>query len=95
VNRVIDVEIPRRFPGLERHHTPHSDHFFNLLRPLFRTYVPSDAEYDRLFDRFEYLRTLVAVDLTGRVHSAGSAGTSGGRRRPSSRSSMMNSRKWA
>jgi SIR2-like domain len=43
--------------------TPASDHVFALLRDDFRELLPDDDEYSAVFDRFEYLISLVNIDL--------------------------------
>lgn len=43
-------------------HTPMSDHQFEILRDPLREYLPSDAEYDQMFDWFEYLLCLSHCD---------------------------------
>ena len=43
--------------------TPASDHIFALLRDDFRELLPDDDEYSAAFDRFEYLISLVTIDL--------------------------------
>ena len=60
---VMPQEIAQRFiPGMERHHTPVSDHLFNILRqPLIRL-LPIDSQYERVFADFEYLWCLLHVD---------------------------------
>ena len=55
---IIDHNIARKLPGLERHHTPVSDLLFDVLREPLRALVPSDSEYQELFDRFEYLNAI-------------------------------------
>jgi hypothetical protein len=46
-------------------YAPTSEHFFAVLREPFRFLLPHEREYQRCFDRFEYLRALLEVDLTG------------------------------
>ena len=43
--------------------TPASDHIFALFREDFRELLPDDDEYSAVFDRWEYLISLVNVDL--------------------------------
>jgi SIR2-like domain len=45
-----------------------SHHIQNLLRPMFAEYLPSESEYLRTFDRFEYLAALVFADLYEKEH---------------------------
>ncbi len=42
-------------PGLERHHTPCSDHLFEVLKPLLDDLLFLGPEYERAFDTFEVL----------------------------------------
>ena len=59
---VLENDWARKLPGLERHHTPMSDRLFEILREPLREFVPSDQRYDELFDRFEYLMSLIYFD---------------------------------
>jgi len=61
---VLDDALAKQLPGLERHHTPISDRLYLVLRDATREVVPSDAEYEPFFDRFEYLWALLHVDAT-------------------------------
>lgn len=47
--------------------TPASDHIFSVLRADFRDLVPDDADFDDLFDRFEYLVSLANVDYRDKL----------------------------
>ena len=47
---------------LANRHTPLSDRLFEILREPLRSYIPSDSEYDRTFDWFEYLLCLCHCD---------------------------------
>ena len=61
---VVKEEVAQRLTGDERRHfTPVSDHFFGVLREPLRELLPRDADYEKYFDRFEQLFTLVAGDL--------------------------------
>lgn len=44
--------------------TPLNDHLDKLLRESLRAVLPSDIEYQRYFDRFEYLLALVYTDYS-------------------------------
>jgi len=59
----VDHRVAQRLPGLERRHTPLSDHLVEVLRPWLAELIPLEAEYERQFDRFEYLLGLVHFDL--------------------------------
>jgi SIR2-like domain len=43
--------------------TPASDHLHQILRDSMRSLIPDDNAYDDLFDRLEYLLTLVYFDI--------------------------------
>lgn len=59
--RVVDSAIlENRRAGFG---TPVSNHLHKLLRDPIRPLIPEDNEYDDLFDRFEYLFTLVHFDI--------------------------------
>jgi hypothetical protein len=84
---VLDDRLAKQIPGLERRHTPVSDHLYAALRDAMRDILPSDQEYAAAFDRFEYLWALMHVDATlGTDHwhdGWGPVGRFGWRRRPS------------
>lgn len=60
---VMEKGIGHLLPGLDRHHTPVSDHLFSTLRGPLREFIASDEDYQDTFDRFEYLFGLVHADL--------------------------------
>jgi hypothetical protein len=60
---VIDGDILKQRPELERHGTPISDHLFGLLKESLELCAIDEVEYQRAFDRFEYLYALVHGDL--------------------------------
>jgi hypothetical protein len=45
-----------------QYYTPGSDRVFNLFVPIFQKYLPSVADFENLFDRFEFLNALVLAD---------------------------------
>jgi hypothetical protein len=59
----LSPEIGRLLPGMERRHTPVSDHLAQVLRDPLRDILPSDYDYDDVFDRFEYTLALVCAWL--------------------------------
>lgn len=65
---VMNTDVGRLLPGLERHHTPVSDHLHALLREPMRQYKAADDEYQRTFDTFEYLLALVYADIVRREY---------------------------
>ena len=60
---VIDVKSGQYLPGMERRYTPVSERFFQVLRNQLKDFLPDDVEYERHFDRFEYMFALVEADL--------------------------------
>jgi hypothetical protein len=61
---VLDHRAAQSLPGLDRRHTPLSDHLAEVIRPWLAELIPFDAEFERQFDRFEFLLGLVHFDLT-------------------------------
>ncbi len=59
----LDYNIARQLPGYERHHTAMNDRVIEVLREPLREYLPADSDYDDAFDRFEYLVSLVHLDM--------------------------------
>ena len=49
--------------GYENHFNPISMHLFKVLREPLRDILPQDVDYQKCFDRFEYLLGLAYVDL--------------------------------
>jgi hypothetical protein len=60
---VLDQQRGRTLPGMDRRFSPTSDYLQKQLRIPFREVVPDDQDYDLLFDHYEYLFCLVAMDL--------------------------------
>jgi SIR2-like domain len=60
---VMETDVGRLLPGMDRRHTPVSDYLQVNLRSPLRDYIPGDEEYQATFDRFEYLLALVHADL--------------------------------
>jgi hypothetical protein len=56
------LERQHQNEALTKTHTPLSDHLFTVLRDPLREYLPSDGEYHRTFDWFEYLLCLCHCD---------------------------------
>lgn len=59
---ILGDEIPGVETGDKNAEAAASDYLHHVLRPLVREFLPSDADYDEAFDRFEYLTALVWVD---------------------------------
>jgi len=68
-SRVAEPAVARRLPGMAGRHTPLSDRLFEGLREPLRVFLPDARQYERSFDRFEYLLALAHADLarTGRA----------------------------
>jgi hypothetical protein len=71
--RVIDHDLANK---VWKQHSvvPVSEHFLKVLREPFRTLLFDDGQYERCFDRFEYLKSLIEVDVTGDVQTLGRYG---------------------
>jgi hypothetical protein len=63
-DNVIDPNWARLLPNLERRRTPTSDHLYQVLRKPFAEVLPDDIEYQKAFDRYEYLFALIFTDLS-------------------------------
>jgi hypothetical protein len=55
-------------------YVPMSEHLFKVLREPFRVWLHDERRYQRCFDRFEYLRSLLEVDVIGEVQTVGRYG---------------------
>lgn len=64
-------DVAQMLPNMETRYTPVSDYLFNKLRETLREYIPRDEDYLANFDRFEYLLSLVHVDLTRKERGDG------------------------
>jgi hypothetical protein len=51
-------------PGFDRHKTPLSDRLHDVLRDPLRPYLPDDEDFERMFDRFEYVLNVVSLSAT-------------------------------
>ena len=60
--KVMKFDVGRTLPGMAKRSTPVSEHIRDYLRPKIKDLVPREDQYDRLFDRFEYLLALVCAD---------------------------------
>ena len=60
---VTDSRAMKQLPAVKNHKTPVSDYLCEVLREQLREFLPGDVEYERCFDRFEYLLGLVYVDI--------------------------------
>jgi hypothetical protein len=60
---VINTDLGHWIPGREKEFTPTNNYLFDFLKPIMKEYIQEEREYDDLFDRFEYLQSLVIADL--------------------------------
>jgi hypothetical protein len=60
----IDHNAAKRLPGLEKRHTPISDHLCDVMRPWVEELEPDQGSYERMFDRWEYVLGLAMFDMT-------------------------------
>lgn len=60
---VTDRGAMQQLPAVKNRKTPTSDYLCEVLREQLREFLPGDVEYERCFDRFEYLLGLVYVDI--------------------------------
>jgi hypothetical protein len=60
----VDHQLAQQLPGLERRHTPMSDHLVDVLRPWLTNFQPHEMAFELAFDRFEYLLGLSMFDAT-------------------------------
>jgi hypothetical protein len=67
----IEHRVAQQLPGLDRRHTPVSDHLVEVLRPWLEELEPDQGSYEWAFDRFEYLFGLIAYDISRQERSAG------------------------
>lgn len=47
----------------QREYTPASNRIFDILRPILSEYLPSEDQYEQVFDHFEYLLALAFFDI--------------------------------
>jgi len=66
VARALDWKALNQCSGGEQVKTPSSDRLHANLRNTLRAFVPNDLDYDKVFDRFEYLFSLVYLDAQER-----------------------------
>jgi hypothetical protein len=60
---VMEQKHGQQLPGMDRRYTPLSDHLYEVLRNVLRDILPDEAQYQKCFDRFEYLYALVYADF--------------------------------
>lgn len=72
-HRVIDRDSFNKAMGQNRY-APLSEHLFSVLREPLRTLLPDDRQYQKCFDRFEYMKCLLEAAVTGDPQAIGSFG---------------------
>jgi SIR2-like domain len=65
--RIMQNNVGHLLPGMDKRYTPLSDHLYSYLRDCLRPFLADDAAYDGMFDEFEYLMALVAMDVSIQV----------------------------
>ena len=63
---VIDEALIRQIPEYKNLKTPISQYLYKLIREPLRELLPDDQDYEKQFDRFEYLLALLHVYDSGR-----------------------------
>jgi hypothetical protein len=66
---VIEQNIGRLLPNMDRRWTPASDYLVEILQPHLREYIPEQREFEEKFDRLEYLISLVILDHSLQISS--------------------------
>ncbi len=69
IEEVVDPKIAHEANNSGRDATPVSDYLASFLREPFRDIIPRDRTFDTCFDRFEYILTLVRLDLRAQLRS--------------------------
>lgn len=66
--KVIDNDLAKQLPTMHRPTliAPMSEYLLRVLRGAFSALIPAQVDYERVFDRFEYLSALIQADLTSR-----------------------------
>jgi hypothetical protein len=62
-DKVMQQSVAKNLAGMQGLHTPLSAHLYKVLRESLREFLPQDSDYEKCFDRFEYLLGLVHADL--------------------------------
>ena len=74
---VMEDKLGCLLRGMDRHHTPVSDHLYVKLYGSLREFLPREEDYQDAFDRFEYMLGLVHADLNRRESKNGWCGPVG------------------
>lgn len=64
--RIVSSTVATELPEIGRRYTSISDRVWAILRTPLREHIPDDVQYDRLFDRFEFIRSLMLFDVATR-----------------------------
>lgn len=64
---VMSVEDGKSLPNMKNRLTPISDYLFENNKELLREYIPNNSDYEKIFDRFEYILGLVYANEIQRV----------------------------
>lgn len=59
---VMEGDVANSLRIEKREYTPLSNYLFTLLKPKFADITPLDEEYEELFNKFEYLLSIVIAD---------------------------------
>ncbi|HWU42967.1 MAG TPA: SIR2 family protein, partial [Bdellovibrio sp.] len=65
--QILDQRSGQQFPDKDRKYTPINNLVFETLRPYFIELLPTDDDFEKAFDRFEYLAAMVYVDVIPRL----------------------------
>jgi hypothetical protein len=76
-SQVMETSTGHWLPGMDRRYTPLSDYLYGKLREPLREYLPSDEEYQFIFDRVEYLLGLLYADQSRKEYQGGWVGPYG------------------
>lgn len=61
------------WPGTAKRKLPLNDHIHRVLKPVFAELIPSETDYDNLFDRLEYLLALAFNGVLQQLKDSDSA----------------------
>ena len=66
--KVIDHGLAKSLPTMPRERliAPMSEYLLNALREPFASLIPAQLDYEKVFDRFEYLSALIQSDMSAR-----------------------------
>jgi hypothetical protein len=61
---VMENRFAQLLPGKAGHFTPLSEHLYEILREPLRELLPEDKQYERCFDRYEFLLAVIHSHLS-------------------------------